>query len=148
MDDLPKPEGGKAGGKTVGVAGGSLTVWLTTIIPDEHVLKPYAIYSAPVVAVFCKEWGGMLVYQIKVYVVFHCKHFMLKLYKRRVDKIPDHPDFENVKKEANKDYIEAIGGLLKENIKSLKNISNLVEDKDFKSEKNNAGGAANPTDKS
>lgn len=131
--DESKPSGnGKVGGKAVGVAGGAAAVWLSSILPDGHALKPYVIYAAPVVAVYCKEWGGVMVYQVKLFLVFHWKHFRLGVYKKRVDKIPDHPDFEKVKKEASKDYIDAMGDLLKENITGLRKISQLLDDKDAK----------------
>lgn len=135
MDESKKSDGGKAGGKTAGVAGGALAVWLTSTMPEGHALKPYALYVAPIVAVFCKDWGGALIYQVKAHLVFHWKHFLLSIYKRRVDKIPDHPDFEHVKKEASKDYINAMSDLLKENISSLKKISQLLDEKDAKSGK-------------
>ncbi|MGC8118268.1 hypothetical protein ACP3VQ_24895 [Metapseudomonas otitidis] len=132
MEDSKGQGSGSFGGKTVGSLGGGITLYLAGLVPDGDPLKPLFFYASPIVAVFAKEWGGMLLYEAKLLAVGWVQNFKLERVKKRIDGIPDHPDYEGLKKDVNKEYIEAVGEVIRNNIKSVREWSRLAEDKNVK----------------
>ncbi|MGE4406642.1 hypothetical protein [Pseudomonas sp.] len=138
MGNSQKKDSNTFGGKTVGSLGGGATLYLAGLLPDTDPIKPLILYAAPIVAVFAKEWGGVCLYEAKLFVVSLVQDFKLERVRKRIDGIPDHPDFEAMKKDVNKKYIEAVGGVITNNIESVKEWSRLTEDKDVKHQSSKA----------
>lgn len=103
MEDSKGQDSGSFGGKTVGSLSGGVILYLAGVIPDDDPLKPLLFYASPVVAVYAKEWGGMLLYEAKLFAVGWIQNLKLERVKKSIDGIPDHPDFEDLKKDVNKE---------------------------------------------
>ena len=132
MDEAKIRNKGPAGGKTVGTVGGVLTLALSHSLPESSPLKPVIAYAAPVVAVFFNDWGGACVYQIKIWAITEWQHWKLRDVKKRIDNIPDHPEFDQVKKDVNKAYFKVSADIILVNLESVRRLSKLVEEKDPK----------------
>ncbi len=132
MDEPKFREKGTVGGKAVGTAGGVLTLMLSHSLPEGSPLKPIIAYAAPVVAVFANDWGGACIYQIKIWIITEWQHWKLKDVKKRIDNMPDHPEFDQVKKDVNKEYYIVSAGIILANLESVRRLSQLAEEKDPK----------------
>ncbi|WP_288473994.1 hypothetical protein [uncultured Pseudomonas sp.] len=133
MEEPKKLDSGNFGGKTIGTVGGGLYVFMTSVFPEGHPLKPLAMYAAPVVAVFCKEWGGALLFQFRLYVLSELRIYRLKKHKTKyIDRIPDGPEFRAVKEDATKNYAEAYSEVLKDDLKGVHRLGQLLGEKEGK----------------
>lgn len=132
MDDSKSDATGSVGGKTIGTVSGALTLYLSGLITDNEPAKQLVFYLSPFVAVVAKDWGGALMYGIKLNVLSYWQRSKLESIKKHIDSLPDDPESVQVKKDASKEYYDVSGSIIMNNLKGVRRMSQLVEDKDAK----------------
>ncbi|UEL26424.1 hypothetical protein K6106_14440 [Pseudomonas fluorescens] len=68
----------------------------------------------------------------KIWIITEWQHWKLKDVKKRIDNMPDHPEFDQVKKDVNKEYYIVSAGIILANLESVRRLSQLAEEKDPK----------------
>lgn len=99
MEEQDSQSGGSYGGKTVGAFSGGIYIYLCNLLPPDGQIKEFAVYAAPCVAVWGKEWGGMALYEIKMALIQKLQHVKLNRLKAKIDSMPDVPGIQEMKKE-------------------------------------------------
>lgn len=100
------------GGKTVGAFSGGFYIYLCNTLPTDGPVKEFAIYAAPFVAVWGKEWGGIALYEIKVAIIRQVQHIKLNRLKSKIDRMPDDVGMKEIKKEVSDKYYKVSAGLM------------------------------------
>lgn len=77
MGELPSKREASIGGKSVGTVSGVVTLYISNQVTDPS-LKQILLYVSPFVAVVAKDWGGMLLYQLKIKAITAWQGFSLK----------------------------------------------------------------------
>lgn len=100
------------GGKTAGAFSGGVYIYLCNLLPADGQLKEFAVYAAPCVAVWGKEWGGIALYEIKIAIIRKLQHVKLNRLKSKIDNMPDVPGIQEMKKEVSEKYYKVSTDLL------------------------------------
>lgn len=127
MDNNQSSVNGTYGGKTAGSVTGGLYIYLCSLLtPDGH-LKEVAIYLAPFVAVYSKEIGGAIIFELRAGVISQARRYKLNKLKRNIDKLPDHPGSDAVKKEVFQKFYELHSEILLSEIEDIKRMGKISE---------------------
>lgn len=100
------------GGKTVGAFSGGIYIYFCNLLPPDGQLKEFAVYAAPFVAVWGKEWGGLALFEVKVSIIRKLQHVKLNRLKSKIDNMPDVPGVQEMKKEVSDKYYKVSADLL------------------------------------
>lgn len=133
MDKLPEKDASPTfGGKTVGTISGGLVVYVADALPEGNALKPLVIYAAPIVAIYAKEIGGVLLYEIGSYFSSLRWRWKLGRVQKDIDSWPDGTEADSIKKDVKKAYFETRAGLIKADLEDIRKISQLTQPKHTK----------------
>lgn len=132
MKEKTPSKEGTYGGKTAGSVGGGLYLYLCTLIPEANPLHPVAMYAAPFIAVWVKDIGGIVIYEIKAAAVDKLQNIKLERLKRRIDGLPSGPGSEALKKEVTERYFKVHSEILILQLEDIQKMSRAL-DSDIKS---------------
>lgn len=132
MEDSSSKKNDSFGGKTVGTAGGGVFLVVCNSLIQTPQVKEIAIYAAPFVAVWCKEWGGFAAYNARVWFVQIVQEFKLKGLKKKIDGLPDHPQTEHLKKEVSDKYYKVSADLIHAGLDDVGRLGKFSAEKESK----------------
>lgn len=132
MEGDSEKKNGTFGGKTVGTAGGGIFLILCNGYISTPQIKEIAIYASPFVAVWCKEWGGLFAYSIRLWVVQEIQDYKLKRLKKRIDGMPNEPAADAFKKEVNDKYYRVSTDIIHAGLADVERLGKFAFPKDRK----------------
>ncbi|MBV4475376.1 hypothetical protein [Pseudomonas botevensis] len=112
MEEQGSQPSGSYGGKTVGAFSGGIYIYLCNLLPAEGQLRELAVYAAPCVAVWGKQWGGIALYEVKLAIIQKIQHVKLNRLKAKIDSMPDVPGVQELKKEVSDKFYKVSAGLV------------------------------------